>query len=171
MRVTRRRAADALAGVVAAALLVGCTDSAPSEVPPLHPRIDELPETTVEIGTDDNVFEVVALVAASPEQRQRGLQEVEDLPDGTGMLFLFNRDRTSGFWMKDTVVPLEIAFVAADGRIVEILSMEPCEEEPCEIYAPEESYRAALEVPDGWLTERGVRAGDRMDWGEVPDPR
>ena len=171
MRATRRRAAGALAGVTAVTLLTGCVDNAPSEVPPLHPRIDELSQTMVEIDTADDVVEVAALVAATPEQRQRGLQEVEDLPDGTGMLFLFDRDRTTGFWMKDTVIALEIAFVAADGRIVEILPMEPCEEEPCEIYAPEESYRAALEVSDGGLTEQGVRAGDRMSWGEVPEPR
>ena len=169
MRVMRRRAAGALAGVAAAALLAGCADNASGEVPPLHPRIDGLAQTVVEIDTTDDT--VAALVAATPEQRQRGLQEVEELPDGTGMLFLFDRDRTTGFWMKDTVVPLEIAFVAADGRIVEILSMEPCEQDPCEIYAPEESYRAALEVPDGWMTERDVRAGDHMSWGEVPDPR
>jgi uncharacterized protein len=171
MRAIRRRRAGALTGVAAVALLAGCADSSLSEVPALHPRIDELPQTIVEIDTSDDDVEVAALVAATPEQRQRGLQEVEDLPDGAGMLFLFDRDRTTGFWMKDTVIPLEIAFVAADGRVVEIFSMEPCEEEPCEIYAPEESYRAALEVSDGWLTEQGVRAGDRMSWGEVPAPR
>jgi uncharacterized protein len=171
MRAIRRWTALALGVVVVAGLLAGCADSTPSEVPPLHPRIDGLPQTMVEIDADDGVVEVAALVAASPEQRQRGLQEVEDLPDGTGMLFLFDRDRTTGFWMKDTVIPLEIAFVAADGRIVEILSMEPCAEEPCEIYAPAESYRAALEVSDGWMTRQGVRAGDRMRWGATPDPR
>ena len=171
MNAIRRRTAGVLAGVAAAALLAGCADTAPSEVPPLHPRIDDLPQTIVEIDTGDDALEVAALVAATPEQRQRGLQEVEELPEGTGMLFLFDRDRTTGFWMKDTVIPLEIAFVAADGRVVEILSMEPCEEEPCEVYTPEEPYRAALEVPDGWLTERDVRAGDHMSWGEVPAPR
>lgn len=171
MRVIPRRTARALALVAAAALVAGCSDPAPGEVPGLHPRIDDLPETTVEITTGDDRHEVAALVAASPEKRQRGLQEVEHLPDGVGMLFLFDRDRTTGFWMQDTLIPLEIAFVTADGRIVEVLSMDPCEEEPCETYRPDGPYRAALEVPDGWLTERGVGPGDRVGWGEVPDPR
>lgn len=154
-----------------ALLLAGCRGGAPDQVPALHPRIDDWPETTVEVVADGDVLEVAALVAASPERRQRGLQEVEVLPAGVGMLFLFDRDRTTGFWMKDTLVPLEIAFATVDGEIVEVLSMQPCEADPCDVYAPEEPYRVALEVPDGWFTEHGVGAGDRLRWGEVPTPR
>lgn len=163
----------AATGVVAltSALLAGCAGGGVDEVPSLHPRIDDWPKTRVEVVTDGEVFEVAALVAASPDERQRGLQEVEELPEGVGMLFLFDRDRTTGFWMKDTLVPLEIAFATVDGEIVEVLSMEPCEAEPCEVYAPDEPYRAALEVPDGWLAKRSVAAGDRLVWAEVPQPR
>ena len=164
-------AGRALATVAAVALLLAACRGGPQDVPPLHPRIDGWPQTAVEVVTDGEVHEVAALVAASPERRQRGLQEVEDLPEGVGMLFLFDRDRTGGFWMKDTLVPLEIAFARVDGEIVAILSMEPCEADPCEVYDPGQAYRAALEVPDGWLSERGVRPGDRLRWGEVPDPR
>lgn len=154
-----------------ALVIAGCGGGASDEVPALHPRIDDWPETRVEVASGDEAHEVAALVASSPEQRQRGLQEVERLPDGAGMLFLFDRDRTTGFWMKDTLVPLEIAFARADGEIVDVLSMSPCDEDPCDTYAPSQAYRVALEVPDGWLSSRDVGPGDRMSWGEVPEPR
>jgi uncharacterized protein len=157
--------------VVAVALLAGCVGDGDDGVPALHPRIDDWPQTRVEVVADGDEHEVAALVASTPERRQRGLQEVEHLPDGAGMLFLFDRDRTSGFWMKDTLVPLEIAFATANGEVVEVLSMEPCEEDPCETYAPQGPYRAALEVPDGWLSERGVGPGAQLSWGEVPEAR
>ena len=157
--------------LVVTVLLTGCGANGADVMPTLHPRIDDWPQTRVEILTDDDDHEVASLVAATPERRQRGLQDVEHLPDGVGMLFLFDRDRTSGFWMKDTLVPLEVVFAAADGEIVEVLSMPPCERDPCEVYTPQQPYRAALEVRDGWLTERGIGPGDQLQWGEVPEAR
>jgi uncharacterized protein len=161
------------AAVTAAGVLAGCVAGPGSDELALHPRLEDWPRTAVEVVTGDEAHEVAALVAAVPDKRQRGLQDVERVPDGAGMLFVFDRDRTSGFWMKDTLVPLEIAFATHEGRIVEVLSMEPCESDPCTVYRPDAAYRVALEVPDGWFSERGVGTGDHLefDWDEIPEPR
>lgn len=103
-------------------------------------------------------------VADTPELRQRGLSGVEDLPREAGMLFLFPDDTSTGFWMKDTLIPLSIAFLAADGTVLEVLDMEPCEADPCPTYSPGVSYRAALEVNEGRFDDLGLAGtGWRVD--------
>jgi len=65
------------------------------------------------------------------------------------MLFIWEDDVLNGFWMKDTLMPLDIAFFGADGSLVDLLSMVPCAGDPCPTYRPSGSYRSALEVPAG----------------------
>ena len=101
-------------------------------------------------------------VADTQEERQTGLMNRESLPEDAGMIFVFGADSTGGFWMKDTLIPLSIAFADADGTIVSILDMEPCAAEPCEIYDPGVSYRTALEVNQGAFSRWGVEVGDRL---------
>lgn len=134
--------------------------------PPLHPRVDRLPATTVRIvpTTGSGPVAVAARVAAAPEERQQGLMGVRDLPDGAGMLFVFDGTRRGGFWMRDTLVALDIAFVADSGRIEAILTMEPCLAEPCPVHDPHVAYRWALEVPAGWFARQGVQRGDPVSW-------
>jgi uncharacterized protein len=137
-------------------------DATPT-VPPLHPSVDDHPETVVALaraGAEPLLLPVK--LAATPEHRRHGLMEVPELPAGTGMLFTFDDDRTGGFWMKDTLVPLDIAFADADGTIVAILAMDPCEEDPCEVYEPGVAYRAALEVPQGWFAAEDIEVGDEL---------
>lgn len=150
-----------LLAVLAALLLAGCATDAPVEadptVPPLHPSIDGYPDALVTLeGPDAAVEEVAVKVAATEARRKHGLMEVEELPAGTGMLFVFDEERQGAFWMKDTLVPLSIAFASSDGDILEILQMEPCESEPCPLYDPRVTYRYALEVPAGWFDDVGV---------------
>jgi uncharacterized membrane protein (UPF0127 family) len=64
-----------------------------------------------------------------------------------GMLFVFRRDTSGGFWMKNTLVPLTIVFFDAEGQRVRRLSMTPCRRDPCPIYEPRRRYRFALELP------------------------
>ena len=103
-------------------------------------------------------------IAEEPEDRRRGLMHVPEVPDGVGMLFVFPEERRGGFWMKDTLVPLDIAFVDAAGGVVAILTMEPCAADPCPEYDPEVAYLVALEVRGGWLAEVGVEVGDTLSW-------
>lgn len=136
--------------------------AATPDVPPLHPEIDAWDATVVTLRGAGGTARVDARVAAAPEQLRRGLMHVPELPDGTGMLFDFGEERTGGFWMKDTLVPLDIAFADADGTIRAVLTMTPCEADPCPTYDPEVPYTMALEVPAGWFERNGIRPGDRL---------
>ena len=144
-------------------------DAAPApEVPPLHPAIDDLPEAVVTItAADEQEVRVDAKVADDPDTRRRGLMQVTDLPDGVGMLFLFPDERRGGFWMWNTPIPLDIAFADADGEILAVLAMDPCEDpdpSACPRYDPGVPYHLALEVRQGWLDAHGVGVGDHLRW-------
>ncbi len=101
-------------------------------------------------------------VAASQAARERGLMGRPRIPPGTGMVFLFPGDTTGAFWMKDTLVPLSIAFVAAGGRVVAVEEMAPCRADPCPLYAAGRPYRYAVELPAGAFAAAGVGPGDRV---------
>jgi len=100
---------------------------------------------------------VKAEIAKSDEERNKGLMFRKSLPDGEGMLFVYERDQVLSFWMKNTSIPLSIAFIASDGRIVDIKDMYPHDESSV---MSSRSVRYALEVPQGWFSRAGVRHGD-----------
>ena len=77
-----------------------------------------------------------------------------------GMAFLYTEVQRGGFWMKNTLIPLDIAFADARGKILRILTMQPCRRDPCRIYYPNVAYRTALEVNAGSFRRWGVKAGD-----------
>ena len=127
-----------------------------------EPGSDELERGTVTIETTQGPVRVDVEIADSDEERQVGLMNRESLPDNAGMLFVFEEDVSFGFWMKNTLIPLSIAFADADGEIVRILDMEPCEADPCTVYEPKATYRTALEVNQGAFADWGVAEGDRL---------
>lgn len=93
--------------------------------------------------------ELLVAVADRGELRRRGLMGVTALGDLDGMIFVFDQDTTGGFWMKDTLLPLDIAFFTAGGAFVDGFSMELCPTDDCPTYRPNGAYRYALEVPLG----------------------
>jgi uncharacterized membrane protein (UPF0127 family) len=101
-------------------------------------------------------------IAETPAQRQRGLMFRRSLAPNRGMVFLFPAEVRGPFWMKNTLVPLSIAFYARDGRIRRILDMTPCRRDPCRLYSPGVAYHGALEVNRGAFRRWGVRVGDRV---------
>ena len=101
-------------------------------------------------------------VARTPEQHQRGLMFRRYLAPNRGMLFVFSETSRGGFWMKNTLIPLSIAFYDARGRILRIMQMEPCTADPCPTYDPDVAYRGALEVNKGAFGRWGVRRGDTI---------
>ena len=114
------------------------------------------------IRTDDGTVSLDVQVADTPEERETGLMGRESLSPYDGMAFVWEEPVTGTFWMKDTLIPLSIAFYAADGRILRILDMQPCEADPCPLYDPEVPYRGALEVNEGAFADWGITEGDRL---------
>jgi uncharacterized membrane protein (UPF0127 family) len=104
--------------------------------------------------------QVVAEVAATETERNRGLMFRKTLADGNGMLFVFETDQRVSFWMKNTSLPLSLAYLASDGTILQILDLKPFSEEP---RPSERSIRYALEVPQGWFAKVGLKPGDRFE--------
>ncbi|MHC4091034.1 MAG: DUF192 domain-containing protein [Planctomycetota bacterium] len=125
-----------------------------------------MPETSVRVK--EHSFRV--WVADDDEERERGLMhvtadEMAPLADGTerGMVFVFPREQRHGFWMKDTIIPLDIAFIRTDGTIVTIHTMAPLDTRG---YHPKGPYRYALEVRGNLFSRLKVHTGDRV---EIPD--
>lgn len=99
-------------------------------------------------------------IVDTPEARERGLMGRTSLDDDAGMLFVWDADASSAFWMKDTLIPLSVAFIAADGTVLRILDMDPCRADPCPVYDPRTSYRMALEAKQGAFAKWSVAPGD-----------
>jgi len=114
---------------------------------------DALP--TVPLSINDH--KITAEVAATPEQRSTGLMHRFSLRPDHGMIFVFERPERQSFWMKNTFIPLSIAFIAPDGRIINIDDMAPHDENTHWSKGP---ALYALEMRKGWFAERGIRAGD-----------
>jgi hypothetical protein len=114
---------------------------------------DALPTVPLSI----NGHKITAEVAATPEHRATGLMRRFSLRPDHGMVFVFERAEPQAFWMKNTFIPLSIAFIAADGRIINVDDMAP-QDESTHLSKGPALY--ALEMRKGWFAERGIRAGD-----------
>lgn len=115
---------------------------------------------------DGTILEWCLLLALTEAARQQGLMYTTDTTLGgyDGMVFRFDTDQTGGFWMRNTRLPLSIAFVQADGGIARMLDMEPCPDTAatCPTYAPGALYRDAVEVPRGQFARLGVTPDTRL---------
>ncbi|MDR2784773.1 MAG: DUF192 domain-containing protein [Treponema sp.] len=108
---------------------------------------------------DGETAGIRAEVARTGAERETGLMFRRSLADGEGMLFVFERDQMLSFWMKNTLIPLSIAYIAYNGRILEIHDMKPQDLTPIR---SGRSARYALEVPQGWFEKAGIRPGDTL---------
>ncbi|MBP5452471.1 MAG: DUF192 domain-containing protein [Treponema sp.] len=104
---------------------------------------------------------VDAELAVKEEERNYGFMNRKVIPDGTGMLFIFEKDQVLHFWMKNTPHPLSIAYIDSTGIIADILDMTPFSEASV---SSSRSVRYALEVPQGWYKKNGIKVGDRVEW-------
>ena len=119
------------------------------------PVVVELPATTLTIGKQ----KIVAEVAATTEQRATGLMYRFSLKPDHGMVFVFEKAEPLSFWMKNTFIPLSIAFIGSDGRILNVADMAPQDESTHWSNGP---ALYALEMRKGWFAERGIGPGDRV---------
>lgn len=104
---------------------------------------------------------IQAEVARTSSQRRRGLMQRTELPEGTGMVFLFSRPVSDGFYMLGTLIPLSIAYVNGD-TVVSVQEMEPCPTQRCPTYDPEAQYTFAVEARKGFFAEHGVAVGTKV---------
>ena len=107
--------------------------------------------------------EIWVEVAKTPEDRALGLMGRRHLREGEGMLFIFEHEGIHRFWMKNTLIPLSIAFMDRDGRILRIAEMAPL---TLESHAPPQPILYALEMNKGWFRTRGIRVGDVMKFSK-----
>jgi uncharacterized membrane protein (UPF0127 family) len=98
-------------------------------------------------------------LARTPQEQETGLMGRTSLPDDTGMLFIFSSPVQVGFWMKDTLLPLSIAWIDQNGKILEIQDMEA---QSLTTHTPAKPYLWALEVPKGYFDKKGIKAGDTV---------
>ncbi|AHY47399.1 protein of unknown function (DUF192) [Rubrobacter radiotolerans] len=136
-----------------------------SEQTPEGVSREPLPVEPVTVRTSDGPVELRAEIADTDATRAQGLMFRESLGERCGMLFVYPSERELSFWMRNTLIPLSIAYIDSEGRIVDLQDMEPLDDEPPN-YASAEPAQYALEVNEGFFRENGVRVGDRV---ELPD--
>lgn len=138
-----------LRSLAAAAALLAATTLVAAQ-----PQLD-LPRVPITAG----MYRIDAQVASTPQQRQTGLMFRENLPQQEGMLFVFEEPAVQCFWMKNTLVPLTAAFVADDGRIVNLADMQP---QTTDSHCSEAPVRYVLEMNQGWFARKGLRKGTKL---------
>jgi len=164
--------------VVLALLLAGCSgiqadlDKQSQNTPQASPTTAAATgETTSGLRTlfieasGGKKVEVRVEVADDLAEQAKGLMDRTALGENRGMLFVFPEERELSFWMKNTLIPLSIAFIDSEERIVDIQDMKPLDDEPPN-YVSAEPAQYALEVNQGFFEKRGVKVGDRV---EVPE--
>jgi len=117
------------------------------------------PHGTAVIRTPEHGITLKVELARTPAQLHTGLGGRKTLAPNAGMAFLFGSDIRGQFWMKNTSIPLSIAFWGKGGKILRILDMAPCFADPCRVYDPKVAFRGALEVNRGAFRRLGVRPG------------
>ena len=124
-----------------------------------EPQTSQSPVSTIVNSLGERI-PVQVEIADTDAERQTGLSGRTTLAEDAGMLFVFDQEQPLSFWMKDTLIPLSIAYISADGRIVDIQDMQPLDETP---HPSAEPAQYALEVNQGFFTERGVAVGDTVE--------
>ncbi len=125
-------------------------------------------ELTISYGEND-IIKALVEVADEATERSQGLMCRESIPPGTGMLFTYDKDRSSGFWMFNTYAPIDILYLDQSGGVIDNITMSPCTRgsdiddvwrNRCALeandYVPSGLWRNTLELPAGWLEDQGL---------------
>jgi uncharacterized membrane protein (UPF0127 family) len=113
-------------------------------------------------------FVVSVEVVSDEESRSRGLMYRDQLLPGTGMLFIFPEDGHYPFWMKNTLIPLDMIWIGTDGKVAHVkYDVPPCKADPCPSYPPNATARYVLEVAGGVARQHGLKAGDAVQFVDL----
>jgi len=133
---------------VAAALCVAAWASA-----------QEIPQRLEQIRLNAGIHLINAELATTPQQREIGLMMRQSMPANDGMLFVFEQPGQQCFWMKNTLIPLSVAFLADDGSVVNIEEMAP---QTLDGHCSTKPVRFVLEMNQGWFAKRGIKPGSKL---------
>ena len=117
------------------------------------------PQSLPTVRLNAGIHNIEAELAQTPEQRSVGLMHRPSMATPHGMLFAFEQLTTQCFWMKNTLLPLSIAFLAEDGTVVNIADMQPQTTAP---HCSAQPVRYALEMNQGWFAKRGIKSGSKI---------
>ncbi|SCC94884.1 conserved exported hypothetical protein [Thiomonas sp. X19] len=126
-----------------------------SLAPLARAQLAVLPQTTLQAGMQL----IHAELATTPDQRETGLMYRRELSGNHGMLFIFSDDQPVCMWMKNTFIPLSVAFIDDQGRITNIADMKP---QTLDSHCAVQNVRFALEMPLGWFAQRGLKPGFQL---------
>lgn len=107
-----------------------------------------------------NDISIEVELAETNEEKARGLMYREYLDEMSGMLFIFDDEDYKSFWMKNTLIPLDMIFINSDNKIIDITTMQPCESDPCGSYTSKERAKYVLEVNHGFAERFNISEGD-----------
>lgn len=156
-----RRLAVATMLLLAACEAQPVSNAAAVEAPSKAPSGLDLATLTVESGDRRHVF-TVEMARTEPQQAQ-GLMNRRALAPDAGMLFPFDPPRPASFWMRNTLIPLDLIFIRPDGTIARVATGVPLSEEPIEVGEP---LTAVLEIPGGRAAQLRIGVGDRVSWSD-----
>lgn len=126
-----------------------------------------LPQTSISlVGPQGETISILAEIADDSAERSQGLMFRTSLDEGAGMLFVFSTPAEQTFWMKNTLIPLDILFFNSQKELVSFTSMEPCASDPCILYPSYGVASYALEVPVGFIQQHSVTREWRLEFPE-----
>ena len=169
---SRANVAAPMAAAMLALLLGACAPASDSADSP-HPAVPTPPPAQASQKPPravlDDGFVIRLELALTPDEITQGLMFRPSLDEDRGMLFLFEVERVPSFWMKHTMIPLDLLFLDGQGAIVDLVeNAQPCAAEPCPQYVPSRAVSAVLEVSAGTVARRGLAVGDRIVFKRVP---
>ena len=150
--------------VLAVVALAACTHARSATGPVPNPSLD-LPQGNLIIaGPGGPELSLHVQIAETAQAQETGLMNVKKMPDQVGMAFLFDPPTSTPFWMKDTLIPLDIAFWDGRGRVVTTFTMAPCKADPCPVYQPMRRASYVVEMNAGEAGREKVARGSVVDF-------
>jgi uncharacterized protein len=134
----------------------------------VHAEVEppKLPKVTLSVG---NVHKVIVEVASIPSDRAQGLMFRKNMPDSEGMLFIYPQPHITGMWMKNTLIPLSVAFIDDKGVIINVEEMKP---ETLDAHMAKAPAKYSLEMNSGWFKKRKLGPGTKIKGLEkAPEPQ